>query len=723
MKKRAFGKKVLCLVVSATLLFPNIVYAKDIFKKNESVYVTLTSDGQVKETIVSDWLHSDEANVEIRDKSILDSIVNVKGYETPKSEEENLTWKSENNDIFYQGTTDKVLPIEVTISYELNGKEIKPEDLGGKSGKISIKIKIINKESHKVKINGKSKTIYTPFTAIGLLNMPVDNFSNVKASFGKVISDGNNQVITFIGFPGLQESLGIDRRTIDLPSEVTITADASNFKMGPVMITATPQIPGMEKLENVGDINELIDGVKQLKDASGKLSEGTGVIAEGQRQVAANIKTLSHGLGKFSTSSSEISNGASMLSEGTSSTLDGAKKLSDGISALGEGASKFLPGVESYAKGANNFADNSKTFADGAAKIVDGTVEISEKTGELSDGLNKLVQATDELKSGQNQITQGALKSLEAINKLKTAKKRENKALGLLLDGIDKLKKLISILPNIPGTGEIVEKLNGGFDTQKFGIQSLIDSGNQFITGLDELEDGITSIKGGSEKLNAGLNQLQDGQKQAAYAAKQIAYGGQTLAPNAKALQIGSKGLVAGADKLTAGAGELSTATGKLEPGIKELAKGSQGLVQGLTIIDTGAKNLSNGTREFSSKLKEASVGTLKLSEGADKLSNGADELDKNMKKFNTEGVDKLYSSVNGKIGDIDEILASKDQVIKLSKDYETFTGIGENGEGTVKFIMKTDEIKAPEVNTLQAGPIKTENKGFFSWLKNLFKK
>lgn len=722
MEKKSIGKKIICIAITTAFLSSNIAYAKDMFKKDESVYVTLTSSGQVKETIVSDWLHTNEANVEIKDKSILNSIVNVKGYETPDSQGEKLIWKSEKQDIFYQGTTNKSLPIEVEISYMLDGNEISPQELGGKSGKVKIDIKFINKESHTVNIKGKNKTLYTPFTAIAVLNMPIDNFSSVKISSGEVVSDGNNQVVTFIGFPGLQESLGIDRKTIDLPSRVEITADASNFKMGPIMITATPQIPDTGKLKSAHDINELIDGIKQLKDASGKLSKGTGMIADGQRQVADNINTLSAGLGKLSIASSEINNGTSKLAEGTGSALNGALKLSGGIIALEQGLSKLTPGVEGFVNGANDFADNSKKFADGAVAIADGTVKISEKTGELSTGLNKLVQATEELKAGQNQITQGAAKSLEGIKTLKAAKEVENKALGLLSEGIDGLKKLVSLLSGIPGTGEITEKLNSGLNTQKTGVQNLIDSGNQIVGGLNELETGISSIKAGSEKLDLGLSQLQDGQKQAAYAAEQIAKGGQTLAPSAKALQDGSEGLKSGANKLSAGAKELSVATSKFGPGVKELSMGSQGLVQGLTQLDAGANDLSNGTKEFSSKLKGALIGASKLTQGANQLAKGSDELDRNMKKFDTEGIGKLYSSVNGQMGDIDEILASKDEIIKLSKNYETFTGIGEDGEGTVKFIMKTDEIKAPEVISNTA-PVKVENKGFFNWLKSLFKK
>lgn len=722
MKNKGIAKKVTCFVAASALLASNAAYAFEGVKKDESVYVTLTPTGEYKETIVSDWLHSDSTNIEIKDKSILKSIKNVKSDETPTIDGENVTWKSDKNDIFYQGTTDKPLPLEVQVTYYLDGQKIEPQNLSGKSGKIKIIVKIINKDAHKAVIKGKSKTIFTPFTTAAVTNLPMDNFTNVKTTSGQVICDGNNQVVTFIAFPGMQESLGIDSSIIKFPEETTIEADVNNFKMGPIMITATPKLPEMDKIKGAGNIDELFDGIKALEDAASKLSAGTTTIAEASSLISQNMDALKTGLEKLSPASVRINEGVLQLAQGTGSALDGAKKLSQGISVLEQGASSLGVGAENFTKGATQFAENSTKFANGAQSVSDGASVIADKTGELSTGLNNLVNATDKLKEGQNQITNGSKASLDAIAKLKKGKEKENGAIKLLIGGIDGLKGVVSFLGNIPGTGEIAEKLNKGLDGQKSGLNELLNSGNQFVAGLDELEKGISSIKVGSEKLSAGLNEVQNGQNLAASGAKQIAEGGKKLKPAAQELKNGSNGLSAGASQLVDGAGKLKEGTSKIGPGTKELKAGADSLVGGLSRLDGGAKQLSKGTGEFTVGISQAASGISRLNDGTKKLAAGTRELDINMNRFKVEGIDKLHRELASKVGNIDEVMASKDAIVNLSKEYETFSGEGETIKGSVKFIMKTDEIKAPETKAVENKPVKTEHKGFFSWLKNLFR-
>ncbi|KYH34450.1 hypothetical protein CLTEP_16020 [Clostridium tepidiprofundi DSM 19306] len=287
MKNKCMSKRLASLVIVATMLGPNMVYASEIVQKDETVYVTLTENGKPEKTIVVDWLSSGEPNVDIIDKTNLKDIENVKGNEKYVKNEENIIWDHKSQDIFYRGTTNKELPISVSIKYFLNEKEISPEDLAGKSGKVKLKIKFDNKMKNIVQVGGKDTEIYTPMTVATVLNMPMDTFSNVVVSDGKIACDGKNQIISFIGFPGLQESLQLDSYDIegfddiDFPDEFEITADVKNFELGPIMMTVTPEIPDMDELKRSDDMDELRDALNDLKDADSKLVDGANELADG----------------------------------------------------------------------------------------------------------------------------------------------------------------------------------------------------------------------------------------------------------------------------------------------------------------------------------------------------------------------------------------------------------------------------------------------------------
>lgn len=642
-------KKALSLGIMFTFLSSNVVFAADIIKKDESVFITLDSKGNHRETIVSDWLHSDNPNVEIKDKSNLKSVVNVKGTETPLNENGFLVWKSDNKDIFYQGTSENPIPIDVNITYYLEGKEINPENLAGKSGRVKMKIDFKNMENHVSVINGKSRTLYTPITAVAVINLPLDKFSEVTSSSGELISDGNNQILTFIGFPGLRESLDLDRDIVDLPDSLTIEASVKNFEMGPVMITATPKIPEVKGFEDAKTIDELINGVNQLQDAASKLSEGTGKIAEGEKALSDNLQSLNGGLEKLNSASKELKAGSEKLSNGTEALSEGAKSLSEGSKALNGGLN-----------------------------------QLAEKSSELSTGLNQLAGSTSQIKNGQNDLTNGAKELVKGIEQLKSAKNKELLGVNALSSGVDLLMDIAKLIPD----GDIKNNLLKGLEGQKSGLNQLAQGGTDYLKGLDNLEAGAKKLQGGSEALSSYLGQLEEGQKKAVEGGIQLAQGSSYIYSKSS---------------------ELSEGAGKLNIGIGELGK--------------GAKTLNSGVMEYTAGVSAASAGSSQLSEGALKLMAGVNELDVNMKKFRADGIDKMTNTVKDKVSNIDELIAAKDEIIRLSKNYGTYTGLSDGMEGTVKFIMKTDEIKVKEVKADTSKEVKAEHKGFIEWIRGIFKK
>jgi putative membrane protein len=714
-KNKCMSKKLLSVVLIGTLASSNMVYATELIKKDETVYVTLSQQGEVKERIVSDWLHSNEENVEIQDKSILKDIKNVKGQEKPNGIGENLTWKLEGNDIYYRGTTDKKLPIDVNIKYTLNGKEIKPENLVGKSGEVKIKIDYVNNESHMVNIKGKMRKIYTPFSTVTVLDLPVDNFKNVKISGGKMINDGNNQIVTFICLPGMQESLNLEKTTLDLKESLEITTQVENFEMGPIMITGTPELPDMSEFKSASTLDDLIKGINDIKDASTKLADGTGELSVGQKALADNMTLFNGEARKLGIGALGLNNGMIKLGEGVNTAQSGAEQVAEGLKAFQVGTTKFGSGAEQFGLGSLDFATNSKAFADGASKVADGTGKLVIGSKGLSDGAKKLFEGTNAVTTKMEALSQGLDTMVTSTGSLQQGQNQ-------VIDGTQKSLEVIKVLKTL----------------------ALKDGDNDLLKGLNELEQGMVTIKAGSEQVNSGIGKLQEGQKNAASGSKELAkatkqisdktgelakgagelsQGAEQLSPAAENLKNGSQGLTGGAEKLNAAAKDLSAGTKTMGESTGKLIMGSQSVVDGLAKLNSeGVKPLIEGATELNSGVKELSVGSVKLEQGSNKLADGSKELDENMVKFNKEGIQKISSEVDSKMGDLQDVIDVKDELVKVSNNYGTFSGIGDEMDGKVKFVMKTDEIrvKTTEVKDEKV-TVKEEKTGFFGWVKNLF--
>ncbi|OCN00024.1 hypothetical protein A7X67_11730 [Clostridium sp. W14A] len=279
MKKQIYSRagRVGCLLLAliCSVSLPTAAAASgESTKKDETVYVNLSAAGSVQSTTVSDWLHSDSGNVRIADRSNLTDIKNVKSSDQPLKTGDNLTWVLNGGDsgadVYYQGKTTSATPLKVTVSYELNGKSVTPEQIAGKSGKVKITVNLENTDAHTVQVDGKDVVMYTPMTAIVAATLPSDTFNNVAVNKGKVISDGNNQFVTFLSMPGLSESLdlkncgveGLD--TIDIPEDLVITADAKDFTLSSIAIAATPELPDQDELGDETSLDDLKDDLDKL---------------------------------------------------------------------------------------------------------------------------------------------------------------------------------------------------------------------------------------------------------------------------------------------------------------------------------------------------------------------------------------------------------------------------------------------------------------------------
>lgn len=267
-----------CVSLAAVLALsaPNAALASaSSAQKDETVYVSLDSAGAVQSTIVSDWLHSDDTSRQIADRSDLQNIQNVKTDEKAIRRGDTLQWVLDadngSKNIYYQGTTDKKAPLSVSLAYTLDGKPVTAEEIAGKSGKVTISLTVRNTDTYTVSVRGKNIAMNAPMTVIAAAILPSDTFRNVKINSGKLLSDGNNQFVTFSAMPGLSESLGLadsgfsELSGLDFPDTLTIEADAEKFHLPSVTIAAAPKLIDSDKLAQTGDIGELVSSLDQLK--------------------------------------------------------------------------------------------------------------------------------------------------------------------------------------------------------------------------------------------------------------------------------------------------------------------------------------------------------------------------------------------------------------------------------------------------------------------------
>lgn len=703
----------------------SLAFAEGKIIKDETVYVNLDPEGAPIEKTSSIRLHSDSPLGKIKDKTSLKDVVNVKGDEVPEINGDTMEWETENSDIFYQGNSDKELPLEIKVSYSLDGKSVDPKSIIGESGEIKIDVSVKNKDSQVIKLeNGKEKNVYTPFSSIVAVNLPIDKFINVKVNSGKVVSDGNNQVVTYIALPGLKESLDLDKNIIDIPEYLSITADVVDFEMSSIIVTATSELPEVDDFESAGDFDELIDGIDKIVDASEKLSEATGKLLEGQLSLSDGIEQFTTGINKVNTGAHSLSNGAKSLKDGVNASYEGSKEINTGVNQLSQSAGQLGEGYTNLGNGVDKFSSSAEEFSKGAVQVAEGISSIPEKTGEMSQGMNNIVSSTEQIVAGQDKLTEGITKSTKAIEEIKKGKEKELKVVELLLKGLDGLDGAVNGLGKVPGASGIAEKMAEGLAKQRMALEGLVDSSNQLIVGLTEVEEGLKEAEEASGQLSANLGKVNQGQQSVANGIGQLAEGTNSLTDASNKLVEGSQGLSSGAAELKEGSSKANEGTAQFVEGSKALSAGSENLTNGLGQLNAGAGELYNGSLELSQGTEQLTKGSLELKDGSNKLADGTREFDENMKKFHNEGIMEIKNRVNESDLDIDSIIETKDKLVDLSKEYNSFTGISDNMDGSVKFVMKTEEIKGKEEKETIKVETKVEEKsGFIAWIKGLFNK
>ncbi len=391
---------------------------QDVYKE-ETVYVNADATGNSDEVTVSDWLkNSGSVSGNLTDESILKEIKNVKGDETFTENGDQLTWNTAGEDIYYQGTTDKELPVSVKLTYFLDGKEVKPDELKGKSGHLKIQVQYTNNEKKTVTVDGKEEEVYTPFVMMTGMILPNETFSNVTIDNGKVISDGSRNIVVGFGMPGLKDSLDLDEETtkeaedkgVTIPENFEMEADVTDFTMSSTFTVVLTDLLDDMDMDNIIDVDSLKDSLNELEDAalelvsgSGTLADGASTLADGVSSYTAGADELNAGIQKYLGSNGELNGSVTEYVNGVGKVVKGVKDYTSGTNALANGVISYVAGEQKIAAGAAQLSQLSK-----------GLEQVQTAVDTLSKAADGKGEATDDLVIAANQLAAGT-KQLQAV--------------------------------------------------------------------------------------------------------------------------------------------------------------------------------------------------------------------------------------------------------------------------------------------------------------------
>ena len=543
-KSLRFASAALALTLAAGCAMPAFAAGKSSFSKSETVYAVMNGDGSIKSTTVSEHLYSASGLANVTDKTTLTDIQNTESDAEFTQNGEELVWNTNDTDVYYKGNTDKALPIDVKVTYALDGQEAALEDIIGKSGHLTVTVNLKNNETGTVNVNGKDRTIVTPLiTAVGVILG--GDASNVTAEHGMIESAAKSSVAAFVTLPGVKDSLSgllpdeVDSIEDYLQDTVTVEADVEDFTCPQVMVacaTSTAAL-GTDNVFDLSSINDLTDGINQLNDAMSQLMDGASQLVDGTSQLAGGVLALLDG-------ANTLNNGAAALDDGLGQLTNGLDTLSANNAALNAGAQQVADGVLASANKTlkeGGLIDEDMTWSNYEA-VIDNILTMNDKT--LAAGRKKMVRSIWEqapsfkdsqldlalylsatktnhdleaaLKLMQNfdaSMLTGALEMVTNADAKNTAKAELKYQVENSQDMAD-VRALKTSLSQIQFFVSSVNQYTAGVQTAADGAHSAKDGSAQLAAGTKTLYDGVNTLNTGAGQLNDGAGRLNDGLNQ-----------------------------------------------------------------------------------------------------------------------------------------------------------------------------------------------------------------
>lgn len=754
---KVVGSVVLSAVMAGSMM-PVTVFAQNNdenpTEKTETVYSVLNSDGSISDTIVSSWLHDEDGINNIKETLNLTDVKNIKSNEKPSKDGNTYTWNAKGNDVYYEGTGTKQLPVSVKLRYELDGQEMSAKDMEGKSGHLKLTISFTNNYSEVKNINGKSIVIHPSYLAGGMLNMSTGNFTNVKCESGKIVNDGTNEMLAFANIPGLNETLrsaGLDKvnNQLGISDDVTVEADVNNFDLGSIMVGMTNEIDLASELGEIGSVSELTDGIDQLIEADDQLIDGSKQLYDGTTQLKEQAAPLTGSSDQVR----QLSSGAIQLNDGVKALQTGLTAYTNGVDTLGANAKAMYgisAGVKNAYEGVSKVQEKKEqSLKDGAKSVSDGLDNLYNAlygqgvfttTENLNNTLTNSITELDKMSEalGKGKDTLSAMsKSLEAANTslagLESTEKQLNQNLYEIVatemennqivtnnnttikadqEAINAVKS--SLKSSITTIKQAQADLSAeGKDEEAYKLDSYASDLNNELTAIDSINDlnTLTELTSTSDKVKE-LNSLISTLKNSlAPLDEQIKANEKTLDGLKKQVDDASAKLNEMQKTLetsTTDAEKMKTILDKFQPSMKKLKDGAIDVSDGVSSLDEGLEELN----------KQTAPGIVALNNGIDKLTSNNATLN-----GGASALSQATGTLAGQSGTFNEMADGLDT---LGEAFETLnSGAKQLYEGNEQFKSEgLDQLKEKvdlgvgELETLQSvmNEIKAMNKEYASY-------
>ena len=684
-------KKLLSLAVCAALLVSGVEvtsYAVNETKKEDTKKTVEKADDQTE--------NKDEEITEIlNDKETVyvfagsDGAVNkvMAGSEVEKGEE------AKEKDL---KKAKKALPIEMKLSYKLDGKEISAKDLAGKSGHLSISYTYKNKAYQEMNVNGKKEKINVPFAVLTGTLFDDEIFKNVEVSNGKIVDDGTHTAVAGFALPGLQDNLQLDTKVLEFPETVTIEADVTNCEMMETITLATNEVFSELDESKIKNSKDLEEAVSQLTSAMDQLMDGSSALYDGLDLLLSKSGDLKNGVGMLQDGSNELYNGVSTLDGGAGTLKDGIDQLSAGLATLeskngeltGGGEQVFNTllstantqiaekGLEVPTLTIGNYStvlsnviaslDENAVYAKAEAQV---KAAVEANRGQIEEGVTQAVKAEvqkqveaairqqiqDQMNAAQQQQEeQQQEKQQPEEEQAEGEQQKEEKSEGNEKD----LKENAPQQPMLPTEEQIQALIKVKTEEQMKSpeVQALIAQ-NTELTIQKTISDKMAS-----PEIQAQLAAASEGAKSLislkasldSYNAFYLGLISYTQAVTTA--KEGAQRLQAGAVVLKDGTLRLVEGAGQLKGGIQQLADQVPALVDGVTQLRDGSMQLSDG-----------------------------------LKQFNEEGIKKITDALDG---DVKNLVERFKATVTAAKEYRASEDLVEGHQGTITFIYRTEAIE-----------------------------
>lgn len=586
-----------------------------------------------------------------------------------------------------QENSSKEAPVTIKVTYYLDGSEISADKLAGKSGKVKIRFDYTNNEKKTIKVNGTNKEAYVPFTMISGMILDSEKFSNVEVTNGQITQVGDNYMVMGLSMPGLKDTLNLkfndEQLDMDIPEYFEVSADVKDFELDMTMSAATSNILSDVDIDKL-TIDDLKSQLNTLQSAADQLTEGTGTLQDGTQTLADSIPALTSGVNQLNDGASQLksgiyayTDGAAALAAGSGTLNDGIKTYTDGVTALATGSASLDAGLKTYTGYVSQLAAGSLTLSNGTKDLYSKLYDKENGMVTQLGGLAKLYKANSYDANGgttvlaqANALESGAkqygIKNVTIGTDLTALASADSKDVNSTIEGLYEkyLTAYTKYVATQMSTGNKPDVTTGigSLYANQLGllIKAAANIGasealTQVAGQLSANEDSIKALQAGAEQINGGLNQLNGN----------------------------SSSLISGAGQINAGLGQLNENSGSLVSGASQINAGLEKLNGNNDALRSGIAQLADGTATLSSS-------AVTLADGVEQLNAGAITLKDGMAEFNETGIKKITSLVGQ---DADNAIETLKQVVKLGKDYQSFTGKSDGKEGKVTFIYKTSGI------------------------------